>query len=114
MLSTCLAMLGSRSDTHAPVSPNCFQVRVRGGQRADAAVGRGLEILGERLRQRLAVQLDQLRLVVEQVERPRRAGHVQPDHRLHLGREMRLLRRQRVDEVVSSLGREHAARQPAH
>ena len=27
MLSTCLAMLGSRSDTQAPVSPYCFQVR---------------------------------------------------------------------------------------
>jgi hypothetical protein len=27
MLSTCLAMFGSRSETHAPVSPYCFQVR---------------------------------------------------------------------------------------
>ena len=45
----------------------------------------------------LAVELLQLRLVVEQLELARPAGHEQVDDALRLGREVRRLRRQRVD-----------------
>ena len=45
--------------------------------------------LDERLRERLAVELLQLRLVVEQLELAGPAGHEQVDDALGLGREMR-------------------------
>src|SRR5207237_1012431 len=45
-----------------------------------------------RVRAGLAVQLDQLRLVVEHVERGRRPGHVQIDDVLCFGREVWLSR----------------------
>ena len=47
---------------------------------------------------RLAVQLGQLRLVVEQLQLTRRTGHEQEDDVLGLGGEVRLLRGQRVGE----------------
>ena len=47
--------------------------------------------LGELVGARLAVALDQLRLVVEQIEVRRRAGQVDVDHPLGLGGEVRLL-----------------------
>src|SRR5262245_34426761 len=61
-----------------------------------AAIRRGLQVLAERFRQRLARELDEVRLVVEQVERARRSGHVQPDHGFRLRPEVRLFRRERI------------------
>ena len=55
-----------------------------------------------RLRARQAVQLVQLRLVVEQVQRGRGAGHVEEDDLLGPGRKMRHLRRQRIAHVLGS------------
>src|SRR5262249_19767537 len=53
-------------------------------------------VLDERFRRRLATQLVELRLVIEQLQLARAAGHEQEDHALGLRREVRLLRRQRV------------------
>src|SRR5262249_15215930 len=50
----------------------------------------------KRRRDRLAVQLDQLRLVVEKLELRRPACHEQVDDALRARRKMRLLRRCRV------------------
>ena len=50
----------------------------------------------DRRRHRLAFELRQLRLVVEQIELARRAGHEQMNDALRLRREVRLARRQRV------------------
>ena len=52
--------------------------------------------LSQLFRAGLHVVLDQLGLVVEQLLLRRRAGHVQIDHVLRLGREVRLARRKRM------------------
>jgi hypothetical protein len=91
-------MFGTRSENQCaalavllPGALGCIQF-------ADAALGAGLDPFQERRRHVLARQLDQFGLVVEQVERARRAVHVQPDDRLDLGREVRLLGCQRVGQ----------------
>src|SRR5262249_49750939 len=49
-------------------------------------------VLDERFRDRLAVQLLKLRLVVKQLELARSAGHEEIDHALSLGGEVRFAR----------------------
>src|SRR5262249_1275399 len=50
----------------------------------------------ERLRDRLAVELDQLRLVIEQLELARASGHEKIDDVLRLRRKMSRMRRHRI------------------
>ena len=57
-----------------------------------------------RRRQR-AIELRQLRLVVEQLQVAGRAGHEEKDHALGLGSELRLLGRERIRRVVSAYPR---------
>ena len=65
------------------------QLRVRIDERGAIA----LEQIGRRQR---AVELGELRLVVEQLQMARRAGHEEEDDALGLRREVRLLRRERI------------------
>jgi hypothetical protein len=48
ILSDWVAMLGTRSENHEPLSPCCFQVRLDAIQLADAALGAGLDPFQER------------------------------------------------------------------
>src|SRR5262249_41113010 len=65
--------------------------RAAGEQRGVLELGE-LLALGERLGERLAVELAQLRLGVEALQLARPAGHAQMDDALGLGREVRPLR----------------------
>ncbi|MPN52293.1 hypothetical protein SDC9_199949 [bioreactor metagenome] len=77
-------------------------------QRAHPTVGCRFQVLGKRIGQGLTMQPDEFGLVVKQVQRAWCAGHVQPDHRLGLGRVMRLLGRERIHEICRTDGRDHA------
>src|SRR5437016_3123199 len=55
--------------------------------------------LRDRLGHRLAVHFGQRRLVIEGFEMRRTTGHVEPDHALDLGREVR-----RIDHTFPALG----------
>ncbi len=70
----------------------------RDPQLADAALGAGLDALEEGSRHLLSRHLVQHGLVVVEVDRAGSAVLMQPDDRLHLRREMRLLRGQRIDQ----------------
>ena len=64
-----------------------------GGEEAGLGIGPG---------EFLAVALLQFRLVVPGIDLRRPAGHEQPDDRLRLRREMRLLRRQRIGRAPAA------------
>ena len=70
-------------------------------------------LLEERFGAGLAVQLLQLRLVVEQFELRRRAGHVQVDDVLGLGGEVRRLGGERIDRPFAPIARAEQPVRPA-
>ena len=65
----------------------------RGEELADAALRAGLDAFEEGLRDLLAGETNELRLIVVEVQTARRAVHMQPDDGFHLRREMGRLRR---------------------
>ena len=98
--STTPAMCGRHSETQAPDSPCWANLRLvpsSFGRLLGERVHEGEPLpLDERLGDRLAVVLLELRLVVEQLELARAAGHEQVDDALRLRREVARPRRQRV------------------
>ena len=101
MSSTCCAMCGYQSETHMPLWPYCFHLRVRRHQRVvrrpiavislpnDAGIG-------------CPASFVELRLRIEQIDVARTAFHEQPDHRFGRRRMVRLAGRQRVLDGLSA------------
>jgi hypothetical protein len=69
----------------------------RSAEQLGSAAGKGEPLpFDERLGRFLARVLHEFRLVVEEIQMGRRAGHVEIDHPLHLRREVGLMRRERI------------------
>ena len=83
---------------------------VRGEQLADAALGGRLDALQEGRGDFLSGEADQFGLVVKEIERARRAVHMQPDHRFGLGGEMGILGGQGIGELGRAGGENAASR----
>ena len=104
MSSTTVARCGSSSESSAPhlpclanlnFGPSSFEFGI------DERGAIALEQLGRRQR---AVELGELRLVVEQLQVAGRAGHEQVDDALGLRRVVRLLRRERIQGGILQSG----------
>ena len=96
-------MCGSSSDTPRPILPCCVNLCGVPSSFGTPLMKANRSPLMQRFGAVLAVQLDQLRLVVEQIQLRRRAGHVQIDDPLRLGRKMRRLRGERIGGRRGSL-----------
>ena len=101
MSSTQVARCGNRSLTHLPHWPYCLNFHFGPTTRPWFFVPAAAEGLD---RDRLAVQLVQLRLVVERIDLAGTAVHEQEDDALGLRRQRRLLRSERIAELRHALG----------
>ena len=109
MSSTTSARCGSISESSAPHCP-CRANLNRGPSTAASGPDERIALpADDRRRQRLALELRQLGLVVEQVELARRTGHEEMDDPLRLRREVRRPGRQRVRRPARPQRGERAA-----
>ena len=109
MSSTTSARCGSSSESSVPDWP-CLANLNFGPEQLGVGVDERRAIALEQLgRGQRAVELGELRLVVEQLQVARPARHEQEDHPLGLGREVRRLGRQRIDALAA---RRRGARSP--
>ena len=97
MSSTHSAISGYQSLTQMPDWPYCLNFRWLASSGVYAVFP--MAVFGPRktVGQRLAGQLVQLRLGIEQIEMTRSAVEKTPNHRLRLGRKYRRLGRERID-----------------
>ena len=92
--SACVAIFGNRSQNSRPDCPNFANVRGDGRMRAESFWMKAKPgFLQKRLRHRLAGELIDLRLGVEQIELGRSAGEKKEDAILRARLEVRRLRR---------------------
>ena len=96
------ARCGSKHDSQLPLLP-CWRELVRRAQQLRMPLDEREPLaLEEFLRARLAVALRELRLVIEQLQLRRAAGHVQENDLLGPGRKMRRPIGERIDRRAGS------------
>ena len=77
--STCSAMFAYQSDTHMPLWPYCFQLRREAIRALCAGAAGSLRGLADRIGDRLAVELGEQRLGIEQIHLAGAAFHEKED-----------------------------------